>query len=287
MKLSIERGALLRSLAHVQNVVERRTTIPILSNVKLPATARAGLTATDMDLSLAAREESAGHRAGRDHGIGPPAVRHRAQAAGRQQRRLEQAASGGEITLRAGRSVFNLPTLPADEFPAMDAESLDVSLRDAGDGPGAAVDKTRFAISTEETRYYLNGMHLHATRGGAAADAARRRHRRPPSRPGRGRRCRRAPSDPADHRAAQDRGRAAQADRGRGRGGRHRRCRRPGSASPSAASVLVSRLIDGTFPDYERVIPSGNDKVATMARPRRSPPRSTASPPSRPRRPAR
>ena len=65
MKLTIERAALLRSLAHVQNVVERRTTIPILSNVKLAAESdRLGLTATDMDLSLVAHEPAAVARRG-------------------------------------------------------------------------------------------------------------------------------------------------------------------------------------------------------------------------------
>ena len=73
------------------------------------------------------------------------------------------------MTVRAARSVFNLPTLPADEFPAIGEEQLGVSFAMAAADLARLIDKTRFAISTEETRYYLNGIHVHATKGGAAS----------------------------------------------------------------------------------------------------------------------
>src|SRR5689334_11407775 len=128
MKLSIERAGLLRSLGHVQNVVERRTTIPILSNVKLQAQdGHLGLTATDMDLSLAAREDAEVAQSG---GATVSAhllfdiVRKLPDGA---RIALEQGEPGGELAVRAARSVFNLPTLPADEFPATGDETLDVT----------------------------------------------------------------------------------------------------------------------------------------------------------------
>jgi DNA polymerase-3 subunit beta len=126
------------------------------------------------------------------------------------------------------------------------------------------IDKTRFAISTEETRYYLNGIHMHATKGGGATAMLRGRgDRRPPPRPHRGGSAKGGGADAADHRAAQDRGRTAQAARGRSG-------EVAVSVSPTRIqftlprAVLVSRLIDGTFPEYERVIPSGNERVALL-----------------------
>ena len=129
------------------------------------------------------------------------------------------------------------------------------------------IDKTQFAISNEETRYYLNGIFLHATEvdgqpmlRAVATDghrlARRRNRRRPQGAVGHARR----------DRAAQGRGRGAKADRGSRRRGCASSFRRRKSASPSATVVLTSKLIDGTFPDYVRVIPSGNDKRLIVER---------------------
>src|SRR3954468_5310839 len=145
MKLSIERAGLLRSLGHVQNVVERRTTIPILSNVKLQAQdGTLGLTATDMDLSLAAREPADVA----EHGAATVAAHllfdivRKLPDGGRIA--VEQTEPGGELAVRSGRSLFNLPTLPPDEFPATGDEKLDVSFEIAAGELVRLVDKTRF-----------------------------------------------------------------------------------------------------------------------------------------------
>src|SRR5215218_9513732 len=170
MKLTIERAALLRSLAHVQNVVERRTTIPILSNVKLQAEAdRLGLTATDMDLSLVAQETADVGRPGTTTVSAHTLFDIVRKLPDGSEIALEQNGAAGEITLRAARSTFNLPTLPADEFPAIGEEQLGVRFSIPAADLAKLIDKTRFAISTEETRYYLNGIHLHATRAGATS----------------------------------------------------------------------------------------------------------------------
>ena len=134
MKLTIERAALLRSLAHVQNVVERRTTIPILSNVKLAADGdRLGLTATDMDLSLVAHEAGAG----RPSAAPRPWRRTRCSTSSASCRTAARSASSRRRRRRGdacapARSVFNLPTLPADEFPAIGEEQLGVPVSHAG-----------------------------------------------------------------------------------------------------------------------------------------------------------
>ena len=267
MKLTIERAPLLKSLGHVQSVVERRTTIPILSNVRLEA--RGGellLTATDMDLTLASRETAE---------IGEPGVttvaahtlyeivRRLAEGAIVE---LEQPNGSSDLQLRSGRSSFVLPALAADEFPAMNEEDLGISFEVTAATLRKLFDKTRFAMSNEETRYYLNGVHLHATRGEGATATLRAvatdGHRLarvetelpegakdippvivPKKTVGEVRRLLEA----QEHDAAI--GIALSASRIR---------------FSIGTTILVSRLIDGTFPDYERVIPQANDKAALV-----------------------
>ncbi|MFO1069904.1 MAG: DNA polymerase III subunit beta [Geminicoccaceae bacterium] len=264
MKLSIERAALLKSLTHVQNVVERRTTIPILSNVKLQAVGdELVLTATDMDLSLAAREAAAVGRQGATTVSAHllfDIVRKLPEGS---TIALEQPAEGGELTVRAGRSTFNLPTLPADEFPPMGEEKLDVAFVIPAKELARLIDKSRFAISTEETRYYLNGIHFHATKGGAAAmmrGVATDGHRLARVEVGLPEGAAAMPAVIVPRKTVgeirklidgvtDEVGVSVSASRIQVVVGR---------------AILVSRLIDGTFPDYERVIPSGNDKTATL-----------------------
>ena len=163
MKITIERASLLRSLAHVQSVVERRTTIPILANVLLDAKdGQLGLTATDMDITIAEKVDAEISQSGT---MTAPAltlcdiVRKLPEGA---QVELDSEGNAERLTLRSGRSTFTLACLPAGDFPAMteDDQPHNFSLS-AADLRGL-VDHTRFAISTEETRYYLNGIYLHA-----------------------------------------------------------------------------------------------------------------------------
>jgi DNA polymerase-3 subunit beta len=261
MKLAIERAALLKSLAHVQSVVERRTTIPILSNVKLEAgEGGLGLTATDLDLSVVEQTEAEVDRAG---ATTAPAhtlydvVRKLPEGA----RVAIERSAGGDLTLRSGRATFDLPCLPADEFPTMGDEGLEHGFVLPAAELKKLIDRTRFAISTEETRYYLNGIFLHALADGVG-------HLRGVATDG--------------HRLA--RFEIGLPDGAAGMPGvivprktvgelrkliDELEADAPVAIRLSAArirfqvgsAVLRSRLIDGTFPDYERVIPSGNDKL--------------------------
>jgi DNA polymerase-3 subunit beta len=257
MKLSIERSALLRSLAHIQNVVERRTTIPILANVKLDAKdGRLTLTATDLDLTLMAHEDAQVERPGittvSAHTLFD-IVRKLPDGA---TLRLEQPPGRTELTLAAARSEFHLPSLAADEFPAMPHEDLDVRFALPPKDLAKLIDKTRFAISTEETRYYLNGVHLHATKAGGASmlrGVATDGHRLsrvevalpiivPKKAVGEIRKLLEEQGDEPIQIAVS-----------------------PARIQfQSGRDLLVARLIDGTFPDYERVIPAGNERVATL-----------------------
>ena len=154
MKLTIERAALLRALGHVQSAVERRNTIPILSNVLLSADRdRLTFSATDLDMEIIDEAMAQVDQPGQ---ITAPAhtlyeiVRKLPEGADVS---LSFTGEDPRLTVAAGRSRFNLPVLPAGDFPVMSSEgfagSMEVDVTDLI----RLIDKTRFAISAEETRY--------------------------------------------------------------------------------------------------------------------------------------
>jgi len=165
MKLTIERAQLLRTLGHVQSVVERRNTIAILSNVLIRAgDGKLALSATDMDLEIAG---SVPAQVGGNGTTTAPAhtlydiVRKLPEGA-----QVEVSASGdkGSMTVRAGRSVFSLACLPPEDYPLMASGDLPYAFTLAAADLKRLIDRTRFAISTEETRYYSNGIYVHAAK---------------------------------------------------------------------------------------------------------------------------
>jgi DNA polymerase-3 subunit beta len=158
MKATIERAVLLKSLSHVQSVVERRNTIPILSNVLIEATAGGGLRlmATDLDLQIVetvdAQVETPGATTVSAHTLFDIA---RKLPEGSQ---VQLSAAEGKMQVNAGRARFNLSTLPRDDFPVIAEGELPTRFELPSETLKQIIDKTRFAISTEETRYYLNGI---------------------------------------------------------------------------------------------------------------------------------
>jgi DNA polymerase-3 subunit beta len=266
MKLSIERAALLKSLGHVQSVVERRNTIPILSNVLIDASAEAlTLTATDLDLWMVKRVEAAVEQPG---STTVPAqtfydiVRKLPDGA---QVSMQLDGGGGQLDLASGRSRFRLSCLPIAEFPVMADGELPHSFALPRDHLRRLIDKTRFAISTEETRYYLNGIHLHK-----AEDQESIARLRAVATDGHRLSC----ADVAFPEGAQDlpgvivpRKTVTEVRKLIDDGDD------PVSVALSetrirfevGAAALTSKLIDGSFPDYERVIPRGNNNIMTVA----------------------
>jgi DNA polymerase-3 subunit beta len=259
MKATIERATLLKGLSHVQSVVERRNTIPILSNVLIEATAEGGLKlmATDLDLqineTIAAAVDQPGSTTVSAHTLFDIA---RKLPEGSQ---VSLSAAEGKMTIMAGRAKFQLGTLPRDDFPVIAEGELPVSFELPAEMLKQIIDKTRFAISTEETRYYLNGIFWHVSEDplpvlkAAATDGHRLARVTMPRPDG-------AESMPdiiiprkciAELRKLLD-----EIDGSVGV-----------SMSPTkirfdlGQALLTSKLIDGTFPDYSRVIPTGNDKI--------------------------
>ena len=260
MKLAIERAALLRSLGHVQSVVERRTTIPILSNVKLEASeGTLALTATDLDLSVVEETEADVAR--------PGATTAPAHTLYDVVRKLPEGArvaierSDGELTLRSGRATFDLPCLPADEFPSMGDEGLEHGFAMAAADLRKLIDRTRFAISTEETRYYLNGIFLHAQGDGDGClrGVATDGHRLARVETALPEGAADMPAVIVPRKTVTEVRRLI--DDLEGDAPVEIRLSSARIRFQIGPAVLRSRLIDGTFPDYERVIPAGNDKL--------------------------
>src|SRR6187402_2422648 len=169
MKVTIERAELLKSLGHVHRVVERRKTIPILANVLIRADKSAlSLKATDLDLevieSIAAEVSPAGSTTVPAH-MFYEIVRKLPEGS---QVVLESSSDRAVLAIRAGRSRFTLQTLPESDFPDLAAGDMTHKFTLPGADLKRLIDKTQFAISTEETRYYLNGIYLHVAGSGKA-----------------------------------------------------------------------------------------------------------------------
>ncbi len=266
MKVTLERAALLKALGHVHRVVERRTTIPILSNVLIRADRKAlTLKATDLDLEVT---ETIPADIGQSGGTTLPAhtlydiVRKLAEGA---QVSLETSGETGQLMLRSGRSRFNLQSLPESDFPDLAVNDLSHRFTLSAGDLKKLIDKTQFAISTEETRYYLNGIFMHTvdvdghTMLRAVATDGHRlaRYEMPAPEGSKG-----MPGVIVPRKAVAEIQRLvedAEAD-----------VSIELSSTKSRFSfgdvVLTTKLIDGTFPDYPRVIPSGNDKRLVVER---------------------
>ena len=166
MHITIERTHLAKAVAHVQSVTEKRNTIPILGNVLLEADqGQLRLTATDMDVSMIELAPCQVTVPGAT--TVPLAYSMRFWASCPMDLEVELAldAETGRLRLRAGRSDFSLATLPREDFPAVTTEAMPTEFQIKGADFGALIDKTRFAISKEGTRYYLTGIYLHAAEG--------------------------------------------------------------------------------------------------------------------------
>ena len=162
MKLSIERGALLKAVSQAQSVVERRNTIPILANVLIEAEGEhVQFRATDLDIEVVDKTVAQIERAG--------ATTVSAVTLHEIVRKLPDGAlvtltddeAKGRLTVDAGRSNFSLATLPKEDFPVMASSEYDSNFSAPAPVLRRLFDKSKFAISTEETRYYLNGVYMH------------------------------------------------------------------------------------------------------------------------------
>ena len=254
MQITIERTHLARAVAHVQSVTEKRNTIPILGNVLLEADqGQLRLTATDMDVSMIEQVPCNISVAGAT--TVPAGLLHDILSKLPEGLQIALSLDGetDRLRLQAGRSDFSLATLPREDFPMVVAESMPIQFQITGKDLGTLIDKTRFAISKEGTRYYLTGIFLHTTDQmliGVATDGHRLAKVTLPSPRG---------SESLDgiiipaktiaeiRKLADD---EQPLDIGIS----------PTKIQVAAGNIqMISKLIDGTYPDYQQVIPTGND----------------------------
>ena len=256
MKLTIDRMSLLRPLGHVQSVVERRNTIPILANVVLRAEdGQLSLTATDMDMDIATEVGCAVDTSGTTtmsaHMLYDIARKLPDGA------EIELSVANGHASISAGRSSFRLPTLPVEDFPAISSSDLPVNFTLTAADLRDLIDATRFAISTEETRYYLNGIYFHKAENGDLCAVATDGHRLALTRQALPEGASQMPSVILPRKAVGELRKLLDDYDGKVSVGLSETRAEFGFG----AVRLTSKLIDGTFPDYTRVIPTGNDRI--------------------------
>jgi len=192
MKFKADRATLMKALAHIQSVAEKRNTIPILANALIAVKdGRLSFTATDMEIAVVEEVVASVSRDGAT--TAPAATLYEIVRKLPESAEIELELAGEQLKLRAGRYSTSLVTLPTDDFPSMTAGALPHRFRLTGLALRGLIDRTRFAISTEVR----------------APHAARRRDRRPPAGAGRGAAAGRCRRHARRHHPPQDRGRAA------------------------------------------------------------------------------
>lgn len=265
MKFTIERANLLKTLSHVQSIVEKRNTIPVLSNVRIEALGDGiSFKATDMDTEITeitdAKITETGATTAPAHML-YDIVRKLSDGS---EVELTFPDDKGQLTIASGRSKFSLSTIGVEDFPVISGDKLPVNFTMAKDELKDVIDRTQFAVSTEETRYYLNGLYIHAKNEGEAKVlrvVATDGHRLA---------CVETPLP-----------KGAETMTGvivpRKTVGEIRKLLDDTATDNIAIALsenkirftmedvtLTSKLIDGTYPDYERVIPTDNDKVLEL-----------------------
>ncbi len=162
MHLNIQKAILFKALNHVQGVVEKRNTIPILSNVLLTATnGKLSLTATDLDIEIVETVVADIIDSG---SVTVPA--HTFYEIVRKMPdnnviNLHFHSENDRIDVKSGKSNFTLPCLPRDDFPLMTTGDVGTDFTMSTHDLKLILDKNKFAISQEETRYYLGGIYFH------------------------------------------------------------------------------------------------------------------------------
>ena len=260
MKVTIEQGALLKALEHVQSVVERRNTIPILSNVVLEAQNGALLlTATDLEIEI---KESIEAEVAETGATTAPAhmlydIVNKLPAGSQVNLSKDEAAT--QLSLNSGSSSFVLQSLPREDFPSLTLGDMPHAFALPAVDLLRLIDKTRFAISNEDTRHYLNGIYLHIVDEGEASmlravatDGHRLAQAQCPQPVG----ANEMPAIIVPRKTVNELQKLLKNSSGEV------------SVQVSETKInfshenmsLTSKLIDGKFPDYNRVIPSNNDK---------------------------
>ena len=260
MKFSLSREALLKPLQLVAGVVERRQTLPILSNVLLSLEgSRLSVTGTDLEVEIIGYTDVAGAEEGGEVTVSARKLldicRSLPEGA-----KVDISSSDGKAQVKSGRSRFTLATLPANEFPSVDngENNLEFDIETAT--LKNLIESTSFAMAQQDVRYYLNGM-LWEVSGDKLRAVATDGHRMAL--------CD-APCDTGvaeltkailPRKGVMELARLV-SDEGAVRvamGSNHIRVN-------GEDYCFTSKLVDGAYPDYDRVLPKGGDKLVVGER---------------------
>ncbi len=262
MKFTIERTHFLKTLSHIQSIVEKRNTIPALSNVRIEAkNSFIDFKATDMDIEITEIVDASVSENG---AITAPAhmlydiVRKLPDGSDIE---ITYPDAKGALCIASGRSKFSLSTIAVEDFPVVSDDVLPINFEINKDELKTLIDRTQFSASIEEARYYLNGLYVHAKNEGetkvlrvVATDGHRLA----------------CAESPLPNGAEKLEGviipRKSVLE--------IRKLLDDASIENIKISLsenkikisldnitLFSKLLDGTFPDYERVIPTDNNKI--------------------------
>ncbi len=260
MRFSLQREVLLKPLAQVVNVVERRQTLPVLANLLARVDGDLlSLTGTDLEVEMVARTKVDDAEAGET--TIPARKLFEIVRALPDGSKVTISQAGDKVTVSAGRSRFTLASLPANDFPALDEVDATERVRVGEAGLKELIERTAFAMAQQDVRYYLNGL-LFDLRDKALRCVATDGHRLAL--------CEAVLEDTVQtkrqiivprkgvlelQRLLEGGDRELELEMGRS----HIRVKRDDV-------TFTSKLIDGRFPDYEAVIPIGADREVKIDR---------------------
>ncbi|MCM1294621.1 MAG: DNA polymerase III subunit beta [Muribaculaceae bacterium] len=260
MEFSVFRQVLIRALGHMQSIVEKRATLPILMNVKLEVADNLVLSATNVDLELVEHVDADITLVGKT--TVPVQMLYDIVRKLPDDAEINFKQSGDQLVVSSGRAVFRLPTLPAENFPAMAGSNLTTKFQMTTGDLSHLINQTKFAIPTDDVRYHLGGIYFHISEDkltAVATDAQRMALCAMPAPSG----AAEMPSVILPRRVIGELSKLLEdatvddvtvelSD--------------TKARFTVGAATLTSKLVDAQYPNYRVVIPKGNDKIAILDR---------------------
>ncbi|MCQ2574657.1 MAG: DNA polymerase III subunit beta [Alphaproteobacteria bacterium] len=264
MEFSVFRQVLIRALGHMQSIVEKRATLPILVNVKIEVSDDLILSATNVDLELVEHVAADITLSGKT--TVPVQMLYDIVRKLPDDAEISFKQSGDELVVSSGRAVFHLPTLPAENFPVMAGGNLTTKFKMTTGDLAHLINQTKFAIPTDDVRYHLGGIYFHISDDSGenklttvATDAQRMAlcaMKAPEKSIG-------MPSVILPRRVIGELSKLLEdanvddvivelSD--------------TKARFTIGAAILTSKLVDAQYPNYRVVIPKGNDKIAVLDR---------------------
>ena len=262
MEFSVFRQVLIRALGHMQSIVEKRAALPILVNVKIEAGDDLILSATNVDLELVEHVAADITLSGKT--TVPVQMLYDIVRKLPDDAEISFKQSGDQLVVSSGRAVFHLPTLSAENFPAMAGGNLSTKFQMTTGDLAHLINQTKFAIPTDDVRYHLGGIYFHISEDtgkltAVATDAQRMALcaiKTPVDASG-------MPSVIIPRRVIGELSKLLEdanvddvlvelSD--------------TKARFTIGAAILTSKLVDAQYPNYRVVIPKGNDKIAVLDR---------------------